>query len=133
MRAFLYLLFVTCVASQSQEESSCSTEKECPAYHSCFYNVFFGSYCVGPRYGVVDCRGTNAQGEVYPNHQICVDENMKEEGFSDSREATKRCYKTEIDGSEAYRCGDSYKNACTPEYDTQGNFVKEDQCPYQFK
>ncbi|XP_040566635.1 uncharacterized protein [Lepeophtheirus salmonis] len=134
MRTFLYLLFVTCVASQSQNsESSCSTDKDCPAYHSCFYNVFSGSYCVGPRYGEVDCNCTNTKGEVFTNHQICVDEDIKEEGFSDSRVATKRCFKTEIDGTEAYRCGGAYKNACTPQYDTQGNFVKDDQCPYKFR
>ncbi|XP_040566617.1 uncharacterized protein [Lepeophtheirus salmonis] len=132
MRAFLYLLFVTCVASQSQI-LECNTEKDCPAYNSCFYNVFSGYYCVGPKYSEVDCHGINAQGIVFPNHQICVDEDMKEEGFSDWRISNKRCYKTKIDGSEAYRCGGAYKNACTPQYDTQGNFVKDDQCPYKFR
>ena len=72
----------------------------------------------------LSCGKTGADGQTYPDHQVCVEDEGRGE-FS-----TSRCQPR-----LNHTCRKSYFMPCTPNYDPQGRLIsgQEKSCPKKFK
>ena len=78
---------------------------------------------------IKECHDFDSDGNEYPNHKICQDEEMQSEQI-ERQFTTTRCY-----AEMGYKCAKAFFMPCNPNYDQNGNVIQgqEYSCPDNFK
>ncbi|XP_040579837.1 uncharacterized protein [Lepeophtheirus salmonis] len=92
-------------------KATCRGEKDCLKTYSCSFSLFSSSKCIPPRQRNVFC-GKNRNGQTVPDHEICIQDQVKDDNLKGPGLAVNRCYKTK--GS--FKCQNAYLNYCVTDY-----------------
>ncbi|CAB4058534.1 unnamed protein product, partial [Lepeophtheirus salmonis] len=107
----------------------CSVDEDCPKYHICIFSEFGKSECKIAGLTDFDCGVKGYDGNVFPNHTVCIEQDSKTNHLTHPDISVFHCVET----GKGYRCANAFGNTCSDMYDAHGRILMRKTCPSNFR